>query len=140
MHPYAEYIHEYIYKRNKLNEKGKIKDDFRITSWGKFLRKFWLDEMPMIVNWLKGDLKIVGVRPISKTFFNTYPDDLKKLRIRYKPGLVPPYYADLPQHMDEVFESERKYLIKYEKKPLRTKWKYFWKVVINILFKGAKSG
>ncbi len=140
MHPYAEYIHEYIYKRNKLNEKGKIKDDFRITSWGKFLRKFWLDEMPMIVNWLKGDLKIVGVRPISKTFFNTYPDDLKKLRIRYKPGLVPPYYADLPQNMDEVFESERKYLIKYEKKPLRTNWKYFWKVVINILFKGAKSG
>ncbi len=140
MHPYSEFIHKYVYDRNKLDEKGKIKDDFRITSWGRILRKFWIDELPMIINWIKRDLKLVGVRPLSETFFNTYPDDLKKMRVKCKPGLIPPYYADMPKDIDEVFESERRYLESYGKKPIRTDISYFFKALKNILFKGAKSG
>ena len=140
MHPYSEFIHQYVYDRNKLDEKGKIKDDFRITSWGRIFRKIWIDELPMIINWIKRDLKLVGIRPLSETFFNTYPEDLKKMRVKYKPGLLPPYYADMPQNMEEVFESERKYLESYGKKPIRTDIVYFFKALKNILFKGAKSG
>ena len=139
MHPYSEFIHQYVYDRNKLDEKGKIKDDFRITSWGRIFRKMGIDELPMIINWVKRDLKLVGVRPLSETFFNTYPEDLKKLRIETKPGLIPPYYADMPGSIEEVWESERKYLVEYKKRPFRTDWKYFWKAFRNIVFKGAKS-
>ena len=39
------------------------------------------DELPMIINFLQGDLKLIGVRPISLTFFNLYPEDLRELRI-----------------------------------------------------------
>jgi len=140
MHPYSEYIHQYIYDRNKLDEKGKIKDDFRITNWGKFFRKLWIDELPMIINWLKGDIKLVGVRPLSLTFFSTYPKDLQEQRTLYKPGLIPPYYVDMPSSMEEVWDSERRYLEKYKTHPRRTDLSYFFKALANILFRGAKSG
>lgn len=139
MHPYSEYIHQYVFDKFKLDKKGKIKGDFRVTSWGRFFRKFWIDEIPMWINWLKGDIKLVGVRPLSETFFNTYPEDLQKQRTRCKPGLVPPYYADMPQSMEEVWASERNYLDKCETYRLRTDFKYFFKAVKNILFHKAKS-
>ncbi|MCP4148718.1 MAG: sugar transferase [bacterium] len=140
MHPYSEFIHKYIMELNNLDESGKIKNDFRITPWGKIFRKLWIDELPMLFNLLKGDIKLFGVRPLSETFYNTYPEELQKLRVKSKPGLVPPYYADLPKNMQEVFESETRYMEKYLKNPLRTDFIYFCKAFKNIVFKGAKSG
>jgi lipopolysaccharide/colanic/teichoic acid biosynthesis glycosyltransferase len=139
MHPFAEYLHQYIFEKHQLEESGKIKGDFRITSWGRFFRKAWLDELPMLVNWLKRDVKLVGVRPLSETFFATYPDDLKKERLKFKPGLIPPYYADMPSGIKEVWESERKYLGKYSQHPWLTDFTYFFRALNNILFHHAKS-
>ncbi len=139
MHPYSEYIHKYIYTKNLLDEKGKIKDDYRITTWGRIFRKLWIDEIPMLINWIKRDVKLVGVRPLSETFFNTYPEDLKKERIQYKPGLIPPYYADMPESIEEVWESEKNYLKKYKEHPFRTDLRYFFKAFSNIIFHKAKS-
>ena len=93
----------------------------------------------MIYNFLKGDLKLVGVRPLSEIFFSTYPEDLKKLRIKHKPGLIPPYYVDLPGSIEEVWESERQYLEKYEKNPLKTDIVYIFKALNNIVFHQARS-
>ena len=90
------------------------------------MRKYWIDELPMIINWVKRDLKIVGVRPLSKDYFNRYPDDLKDLRIKTKPGLIPPYYVDLPVTFDEICDSERKYLNLYFKNPWSTDLSYFF--------------
>jgi len=139
MHPYSEFIHEYLYKEKKLDDRGKISKDFRITGWGRFFRKYYIDELPMIYNFLKGDLKLVGVRPLSETFFNTYPEYLRKLRIKHKPGLIPPYYVDLPGSIEEVWESERKYLEKSEKNPLKTDIVYIFKALNNIVFYRARS-
>jgi lipopolysaccharide/colanic/teichoic acid biosynthesis glycosyltransferase len=139
MHPFAEYLHQYIFEKNKLEDSGKIKGDFRITSWGRFFRKTWMDELPMIVNWLKRDIKLVGVRPLSETFFKTYPQELQKERSLVRPGLIPPYYADMPSGIEQVWESERKYLSKYKKNPILTDIIYFFKAFNNILFHHAKS-
>ncbi|MEI6853561.1 MAG: sugar transferase, partial [Bacteroidota bacterium] len=73
MHPYSEFLQDFIYKNNKLTDGGKFKDDFRITRMGQLMRKLWIDEYPMIINFLKGDLKIVGVRPLSAHYFSLYP-------------------------------------------------------------------
>lgn len=140
MYPYSEFIHQFMLELYKLDTSGKIRKDFRITPWGRAFRRLWIDELPMLINWLKGDLKLVGVRPLSETFFYTYPEDLQKERTKYKPGLIPPYYVDLPKNMAEVLESERRYLERYKKAPLKTDFFYFWKALKNILFKGAKSG
>jgi lipopolysaccharide/colanic/teichoic acid biosynthesis glycosyltransferase len=140
MHPYSEYLQKFIFEHKDLQEGGKINEDFRITKWGKVMRKLWLDEFPMFINYFKGDLKLVGVRPLSRHFYSLYPEDLKERRIKYKPGLVPPFYADLPKTLDEVIESERKYLDAYEKSPLKTDITYFVKAWYNILIKRARSG
>jgi len=139
MHPYAEYLQDYVHKQNNLENGGKFKDDFRVSNSRKILRRFWIDELPMLLNFFKGQIKIVGVRPLSKQYFELYSKELQEKRIRFKPGLIPPYYADLPETLGEIQASEMRYLEAYEKKPLRTQWKYFWKAIYNIIFKNARS-
>ena len=140
MHPYSEYLHRYMLDNHELNDLGKIKNDTRVTEWGHVLRKYWIDELPMIVNLLQGDLKLVGLRPISRSFFDLYPEDLKKERVKFKPGLVPSLYYDMPRTIDEIWESERRYIERYSKQPFLTDVRYFFKVFYNILFKEARSG
>jgi lipopolysaccharide/colanic/teichoic acid biosynthesis glycosyltransferase len=139
MHPYSEYIQDFVYSLNGQGKGVKIKDDFRVASWGKILRKYWLDEIPMLINLLKGEIKIMGVRPLSRSMFNLYPPDLQELRISTKPGLVPPFYNDLPKSFDEVLDSERKYLLAYKRNPIKTDIKYFFKCMYNIFIKQARS-
>ena len=139
MSPYSEYVQTAIIKKNKLDKTGKINNDYRVTFYGKFLRKYWIDEFPMILNWMKRDLKIVGVRPLSEDYFKRYPKDLQDLRIKTKPGLVPPYYVDLPVSFEEICESERRYLKSYFERPIRTDFSYFLKAFYNIVIKKKKK-
>jgi len=141
MHAYSEYVQHYIYKNNQLDEGGKFKDDFRITTLGRIFRKFWLDEFPMLINVIKGDMKIVGVRPLSKQYFNLYSEELQKKRITVKPGLIPPYYAQFPtpKDLNEIQVNEHIYLHEYEKHPFLTDVKYFFKAFNNIIFRKARS-
>ena len=139
MYPYAEYLQEYIYEQNHLAEGGKFAHDFRITAWGWLLRKFWLDELPMIINLFKGDIKIVGVRPLSKHYFSLYTQELQEKRKYCKPGLLPPFYVDLPKTLEEIIDSELRYLNAYEKHPFKTDVKYFARVCYTILLKKARS-
>ncbi len=140
MYPYSEYLQKYITDQNKLQKSGKIANDYRITSWGRVFRMMWIDELPMLINWAKGDLKLFGVRPLSQTYFNQYPRYLQDLRTKTKPGLVPPYYVDLPKSWKEILRSEECYLNAYFKHPLRTDAKYFFKAMNNIVIKGNRSG
>jgi lipopolysaccharide/colanic/teichoic acid biosynthesis glycosyltransferase len=139
MHPFAEYLQEYIYQRAGLQEGGKFNDDFRISTMGKILRTFWLDEVPMLVNVLRGEMKLFGIRPLSRQYFELYSEELQQKRIRYKPGLIPPYYVDNPKTLDEIMASEMKYFNAYDKHPLITDFRYFWKALYNIVFKKARS-
>jgi len=139
MHPYSEYLQDYIYRMNDLDAGGKFKDDFRVTTLGKIMRKFWLDEFPMFINVFKGEMKLVGVRPLSRHYFSLYSDELKEKRLKFKPGLIPPFYVDMPKSLEEIMASEMRYLEAHEKHPLLTDWKYFWKAMYNIFIKRARS-
>jgi len=139
MHPYSEYIQDYMYEKNHLEEGGKIKNDFRVTNWGRVFRKLWIDELPMIWNLLKGEMKLVGVRPLSRHYFNLYTEEMQELRTSVKPGLVPPFYMDLPQTFEEIMDSERRYIEAYKKKPIRTDIRYFFTSMHNIFIKRARS-
>ena len=108
MHAYSQFLQEYIYNQNDLKKGGKINDDFRISFEGKFFRKFWIDELPMILNVLKGQMKIVGIRPLSPHYFSLYSEKLKNMRIKCKPGLIPPFYYDMPNTFEEIMKSEQK--------------------------------
>ena len=139
MYPFSEFIQKDVFEENNLDASGKFLNDFRITSWGRILRKYFIDEIPQLYNWLRSDINLVGVRAISKHYYSLYPKDLKELRINFKPGLIPPYYADMPTTFEEIVESEVRYLQKKKEKPFVTNMIYFVKALINIIFSGARS-
>jgi lipopolysaccharide/colanic/teichoic acid biosynthesis glycosyltransferase len=74
--------------RGEGNERQvfKITDDPRITFVGKLLRKFSLDELPQLINVLKGDMSLVGPRPCLPYEFEVYKDWHKK-RLSIRPGI-----------------------------------------------------
>ncbi len=139
MYPYSEFIQDFVYKHNNLEAGGKFKDDFRVPAWGKLFRKLWIDELPMLINWVKRDLKFVGVRPISNHYLSLYSIEHQERRSKFKPGLIPPFYADLPETIEEIELSEKHYLDAYEKNPVKTDIKYFFKAMNNILLKRKRS-
>jgi hypothetical protein len=140
MHPYSEFLQNYVYNNQNLDSSGKFHKDFRLTSWGMIIRKIWIDELPQLYNWVRGDVKIVGVRALSHQYYMLYPDNIKKLRIKTKPGLIPPYYADLPKNFAEIISSEEKYLNRYLQRPIYTDIIYFFAALKNILIRGSRSG
>ena len=68
-------------------ENFKLQDDPRITKVGKFLRKTSLDELPQIVNIIKGDLSIIGPRPVIEEELEKYGDNKDKF-LSVTPGLT----------------------------------------------------
>jgi len=60
MYPFSEFLQKQIFDANGLVGTGKFKNDFRLTEYGKFLRKHWIDELPQIYDWLHGDIKLVA--------------------------------------------------------------------------------
>lgn len=90
MYPYSEYLQSYIFRQNYLSDSGKFQDDFRVNTVGRIARKIWLDELPMLYNFIRGELKLVGVRPLSQHYYGLYPKELQEKRIQCKPGLIPP--------------------------------------------------
>jgi len=142
MHAYSEYLQDYIYNKHNLEEGGKFKNDFRVTTLGKIFRALWIDEFPMLINvFLSRNMKIVGVRPLSLHYFNLYCEELKQKRIKFKPGLIPPYYAQhpTPKTLAEIQSNEMEYLNEYEKNGFTTDFRYFFKAFYNIIFRKARS-
>ena len=141
MFPYSEYLQPYILEHEGLQKGGKFAHDYRVNFWGRKLRSSWLDELPMGINILKGQMKLVGVRPLSRSYFKLYSPEMQDLHTSVKPGLLPPFYYDekTPETLEEIQASEKKYIEAYHKHPFATDWRYFWGTVRNILFKHKRS-
>lgn len=141
MHPYSEFIHDYMIQNHGFDKKGKIKNDFRIAGWGRFLRKTWLDELPQIMNLIKGELKLFGVRPVSQTYLNTLPTEYQTIRNNQKPGCIPPYLVfSCGQSKENCIESEKIYLKEsIEKNLFLFDIKCTFIAISNIIFKGKRS-
>jgi lipopolysaccharide/colanic/teichoic acid biosynthesis glycosyltransferase len=118
----------------------KVDNDPRITKMGKFLRKTSLDELPQLFNILKGQLSIVGPRPILDEEINKYYGNNKDIYVSCKPGLTG--YWQVYGRSDVTYESgKRQELELYYIK--NRSFKLDLKIILNtvpaVLFrKGAK--
>jgi lipopolysaccharide/colanic/teichoic acid biosynthesis glycosyltransferase len=64
-----------------------MKDDPRILPAGKFLRKTKINELPQLLNILRGDMSIVGPRPMTRQTFAAYPPSTQSAIVQVRPGL-----------------------------------------------------
>ena len=83
----VHYLEKHPDLAEEWNRGYKLKNDPRITSVGKFLRRFSLDEFPQIFNVLQGDMSLVGPRPIVKDEISYY-NKAYHLYTRVKPGMT----------------------------------------------------
>jgi exopolysaccharide biosynthesis polyprenyl glycosylphosphotransferase len=76
----------------ELNESGeglfKVRKDPRVTPVGRFLRRFSIDELPQLLNVLKGEMTLVGPRPLPRRDFENYYEDWHYSRHAGLPGLT----------------------------------------------------
>jgi sugar transferase EpsL len=82
----------YLYKfRTMNNTQGSdgelLPDDERLTALGKFLRKYSLDEIPQLVNVIRGELSFVGPRPLLMAYLERYNKEQAR-RLEVKPGIT----------------------------------------------------
>ncbi|HAV62942.1 MAG TPA: exopolysaccharide biosynthesis polyprenyl glycosylphosphotransferase, partial [Verrucomicrobiales bacterium] len=76
----------------QLNEMSgpvfKVTNDPRITRVGRFIRKWSIDELPQLINVLRGDMSLVGPRPLPVDEVDRFDDRAHRRRLSVKPGLT----------------------------------------------------
>ena len=72
------------------DENGRLlPDEMRVTKWGRFLRSSSLDELPELINIIRGDMSVIGPRPLPSRYDRYYTEQEKK-RYNVRGGLIPP--------------------------------------------------
>ena len=122
----AEEIKEKLKEQNEMSgPMFKMKDDPRITKIGKFIRKTSIDELPQLVNVLKGDMSLVGPRPSLPNEVEEFETWMLK-RLNVKPGLT--CYWQVMGRNNIDFEDWMKLDVKYVNE------RSFW-LDIKLIFK-----
>jgi lipopolysaccharide/colanic/teichoic acid biosynthesis glycosyltransferase len=83
------------------------KNDPRILPVGRYLRITKINELPQIINVIKGDMSIVGPRPLTDEGFQYYPEDIKEVILKMKPGLTGMGSIILRNEEDILYESKK---------------------------------
>ena len=123
----------------KIGGASAALNDPRLTKIGKFLRKYKVDELPQLINILKGEMSFVGPRPQVEAYTKLY-DEEEKIILSVRPGLTD--YASIEFiNLDKILGDEQvddKYLKEVEPRKNKLRIKYvqeasFW-VDMKILF------
>jgi len=91
-HEAEKYLNELLNTRSEYakewEERRKLVNDPRITRVGKILRRFSLDELPQFINILKGEMSLIGPRPVTQEELDKYYGEFKYLYYQVKPGIT----------------------------------------------------
>lgn len=103
------------------------------TKLGKFLRETKLDESPQLMNVLKGEINLVGIRPLARQDYNRLPADVKAMYDKHGPGWFTVYSALPPKQRsrENAMKIYRLYYAEKEKSVVKTNTKYLSKIFSN---------
>ncbi len=102
-------------KNFKSGSKITSKDDDRIFWFGKFIRKTKIDELPQLINILKGDMAFIGPRPEDEDIVKDYYDDFLKKSLKVKPGLASPGSIFNYTHLEDLIDDQNAEEIYFDK-------------------------
>lgn len=129
----AKYLAENEEMRKEFKETQKLQNDPRITKLGNFLRKTSLDELPQMINILKGDMSFIGPRPVIDGEIDKYENNKEKF-LSVKPGLTG--YWQVNGRSTTTYEERMKLELYYvEHQSLWLDIKIFFKTFITVLKK-----
>lgn len=129
-----ELIKEFTPEQMKeYKENYKLTNDPRITKIGKFLRKTSLDELPQLINIIKGDLSIIGPRPVVKDELEKYGENMAKF-LSVTPGLTGNWAAN--GRNNTTYEERMKLELEYvDNISLKTDIKIFFQTIFAVIKK-----
>jgi len=102
-----------------------LRNDPRVTKMGKFLRITKINELPQVINVLKGDMSIVGARPLMKKSFDLYTEDVKAVVYNTPPGITGMgsiIFRDEEEIISESSDIQQTYRQIFEYKGQLEKW------------------
>jgi len=102
-----------------------LRNDPRVTKMGKFLRITKINELPQVINVLKGDMSIVGARPLMKKSFDLYTEDVKAVVYNTPPGITGMgsiIFRDEEKIISESSDIQQTYRQIFEYKGQLEKW------------------
>jgi lipopolysaccharide/colanic/teichoic acid biosynthesis glycosyltransferase len=132
-----------VVNADKIGGSSTADDDPRLTKIGKFLRKYKLDELPQLINVLKGDMSFVGPRPEVPFYVDMFTDEEKAI-LSVRPGITDwasLWNSDEGALLAGSVDPEKDYMEKIRPEKIRLQLKYvrersFW-VDMEILFRTA---
>ena len=128
-----EYLEQNEEARKEFEENHKLKDDPRITKLGKFIRKTSIDELPQFVNVLKGDMSLIGPRPIVDGEIEKYGENKDKF-LSVRPGLTGYWAAN--GRSDITYEERMKMELYYvDNISFKLDIQIFFKTIISVMKK-----
>ncbi len=129
-----ELIKEFTPEQMKeYKENYKLTNDPRITKIGKFLRKTSLDELPQLINIIKGDLSIIGPRPVVKDELEKYEENIAKF-LSVTPGLTGNWAAN--GRNNTTYEERMRLELEYvDNISLKTDIKIFFQTIYAVIKK-----
>ena len=124
-------------QKEEFERSYKLENDPRITKIGNFLRKTSLDELPQILNILKGELSIIGPRPIIQAELEKYEENKEKF-LSVKPGLTGYWAAN--GRSDTSYEERMQMELYYvDNMSFKLDVKIFFKTIFAVIKKeGAR--
>ncbi|WP_272950327.1 sugar transferase [Bacillus mycoides] len=88
LHGKPFYLYKFRTMTDEKDEQGNLHSDYlRLTSFGKFLRKLSLDELPQLINVMKGDISLIGPRPLLMEYLSLYTPEQDR-RHDVRPGIT----------------------------------------------------
>ena len=125
-------LHEVLEQNEMDGPVFKMKNDPRITRVGRFIRKTSIDELPQLINILKGDMSIVGPRPALPREVAEYTD-YEKQRLYVTPGLTC-YWQIQPNRNELTFDQWMDLDIKYiQDRSFWLDWKLIFLTIVAVL-------